>query len=417
MTQNPAALIIPYMTDAPPVTPWIIRVPLVFSGLVRDLLSRLGVTSSKKLGQDYHLIHLPDATLLEEPAAALLISWKLPVQHAWPCDPQEVRGFVETAAQALVEKFSAAQPQTILVGPLDSGPAQRHQRALASNLRGRVLQIFPALTAPKHDAEAQGPETPTLFCLVGREGLYAGVASPRDCGGFHPGGTKFIKQDAPHFISRAGSKVVEALHHLLLHRPALPDATHWLELGASPGGMTSELLARGWRVTALDRAPLDARLRDVPGLTFIKTDVAHFQAREGDAFDAILCDMNGDALDSMRQVARLAAHLRRGGIVIFTMKLPGIQLTGDILAAIQQTTELAAGAGLSLVAQTHLTYNRHEFTLFFEQLNDLPPALVQVRPTLSAQSPGRGPLAMSRPAPALDSRAPAPRSRGRSGRR
>lgn len=404
-------------TATAPDSTWLIRVPLVFSGLVKELFRRLQVTSQKKLGQDYYLVQVPDPVVWTWPEALLLIPWRLPVHHSWPCDPQATRGFVEKAAQALFEKFSPAHPQTVQIGALDHGPAQRHQRALASNLRGRVLQVFPDLPVPKHDAEAQDPAALTLFCLVGREGLYAGLGSPRECGGFHPGGIKFIKQDDARFISRAGSKVAEALHHLLLHRPALAAGSHWLELGASPGGMTSELLARGWRVTALDRAPLDARLRGAAGLRFIKTDVAQYRTTEGERFDAILCDMNGEAGESMRQVTRLSTQLRKGGVIIFTMKLPGIQSLPEILTATQATAEMAFGAGLTLVAQTHLTYNRHEFTLFFEQLEEPPAPPEADHKPLTAPAPVRATPAGSRHARSADSRGPAPRSPRGSGRR
>lgn len=193
------------------------------------------------------------------------------------------------------------------------------------------------------------------------------MQSPRDCGGFYPGGTKFIKQETPGSISRAGAKLAEALHHLKLHRAALPEKSLWLDLGASPGGMTSELLARGHRVIAVDRAPLDARLRGADGLTFVKEDVAAFRPQEGQVFDAVLCDLNGEPMESMRQVTRLATYLRRGGLVIFTLKMPGVQSLEGMVRLSADVRGAAESAGLSLMTQTHLSYNRHEFTMFFER--------------------------------------------------
>jgi hypothetical protein len=345
---------------------WLVRVPLVFTGLASELFKHMGATSGKKLGQDYHRVVLPSADVLRLPEARLLISWNLPVHHEWPCHPQNMQGFVEKAAQGLVAKFSAMNPQTILVGPLHPGPAHRYYRTLASNLRGRVLQLLPGSSAARRDAEAQDPEAPTLYCLIGHEGLYAGVQSPRMCGGFFPGGTKFIKQSSPGAISRAGAKIAGALHHLRLHRAAMPEKCHWLELGASPGGMTSELLARGHRVTAVDRAPLDSRLRQADGLQFVRKDVAAFHPQPGEIFDALLCDLNGDALESLRQVTRLTPQLRRGGIVIFTLKMPGVQSLPAMVALSDSAAQMASSAGLILVSQTHLSYNRHEFTMFFE---------------------------------------------------
>ena len=81
--------------------------------------------------------------------------------------------------------------------------------------------------------------TPNLFCLVGKEGLFCGLQSPAASNGFYPGGTKFIRQNTPDTISRAGAKIAEALHYLQLKKTPPPAGSQWLELGASPGGMTA----------------------------------------------------------------------------------------------------------------------------------------------------------------------------------
>lgn len=142
---------------------------------------------------------------------------------------------------------------------------------------------------------------------------------------------------------------------------------HWLELGASPGGMTAELLARQSHVTALDRAPLDARLTGANGLQALCMDAAEFRPETGTVYDAILSDMNGDARESIAQVARLSANLHPAGLVVFTLKTPGVTAFGEINRLAESVAETAAAAGLRQIAITHLTYNRHEFTVFFER--------------------------------------------------
>ncbi len=69
----------------------------------------------------------------------------------------------------------------------------------------------------------------------------------------------------------------------------------------------------------------------------------------------------------MRQVARLASHLRKGAPVIFTLKMAGVQTLSGILTQSGAAIRTAADAGLSLLSRKHLSYNRHEFTLFFER--------------------------------------------------
>jgi 23S rRNA C2498 (ribose-2'-O)-methylase RlmM len=194
------------------------------------------------------------------------------------------------------------------------------------------------------------------------------MQSPRNSNGFYPGGTKYIAQNSPDTISRAGAKIAEALHYLLMYRKPLKKGSHWLELGASPGGMTSELLARDFKVTALDRAPLDQRLHRHPNLNFALLDATAFQPNVNMRYDAILSDMNGDPRESIRQVARLSANLKPGGIVIFTLKTAGISSFSGINDLYDAALATAAGAGLQCIASTHLTYNRAELTLFFETI-------------------------------------------------
>jgi 23S rRNA (cytidine2498-2'-O)-methyltransferase len=345
----------------------LIRIPEVFADWQPEILRGLGANVVRKPGKDFLLVRLENPGRLDESDAAGFVAWKLPLHHAWPCRPENVPGFIEKAAQAMLRKFGGEPPQTIIAGALDPGATNRYYRSLASNLRGRALQLFPPELGAIRDVEEQEPGAPTLFCLVGREGLFCGVQSPRAANGFHAGGTKFIRQNAPGAISRAGAKIAEALHHLRLHRPPPPAGSHWLELGASPGGMTAELLARGYRITAVDRAPLDPRLRSAAGLKSEIADAATFAPAPGVVFDALLSDLNGDARVSIGHVIRLSDFLQPGGMVVFTLKLPNVSAFSGAIDAEAQVVSAAADAGLRLLARTHLTYNRLEFTLFLEK--------------------------------------------------
>lgn len=354
-------------TSSPSARPWLVRIPDVFEGVTNEILAGCNAPSSKRLGSGYHLIHVADPTSLRSSDAAMFLRWNLPVEHSWPCNPQKMDGFIEKAAQTLLRKFGERQPQALLIGLLDPSSNNRYYKTLASNLRGRALQVFPTLPVPANDAEAQDPGKSTLFCLIGKEGLFAGMQTPRESNGFHPGGTKFISQNSPDTISRAGAKIAEALHFLKLHRPPLPAGSHWLELGASPGGMTSELLKRGHRVTAIDRAALDPRLSGEKGLHFFHSDVAAFRPTAAMKFDALLSDLNGDPFESLHQVLRLSTNLTERGLVVFTLKTAGVSSFEEAIGLYHRAVELATRADLSLIARTHLTYNRQEFTLFFER--------------------------------------------------
>lgn len=342
---------------------WLVRLPQVFTSLEVEILRELDAECVRKTGRDFLLIRIADPSRIHDAVAAKFLRWNLPVHHMWPCRPRETEGFIEKAAQAAWRKFGAARPQTLLAGPLDPGSPGRYFKTLASNLRGRALQLFPPECSAIRDAEQQDAGRDTLFLLVGEEGLYCGLGSPLACNGYHPGGTRHIRQTSPSAISRAGAKIAEALHHPALHH-AMPEAgAHWLELGASPGGMTAELLARDYRVTAVDRAPLDKRLARAHGLQEVCRDVANFMPDASARYEAILCDMNGDARNSIAHVIRLAGRLSEGGIVIFTLKLTDAGTYQAINERVDEVVKSAAAAGLCQLAVTHLTYNRHEFTL------------------------------------------------------
>lgn len=346
--------------------PWLLRIPDIFESIAGEVIAGCEAQATTRLGEEYHVIKTMRPRAIREAEVAKFIRWNLPLDHCWPCNPRKMEGFIEKSAQTLLRKFGDRHPQGVFIGQLNAGSPDRYYKSLAANLRGRLLQLFPDL--PVSTVAEQDPTKASLFGLVGKEGLYCGMTSPREANGFYPGGSFYVDQKGDATISRAGGKIAEALHYLRLHRPALPIGSHWLELGASPGGMTSELLAREQRVTAIDRAALDKRLNQRPGLRFLQKDVALYTPEKGATFDALLSDLNGPPEDSIAQVIRLAPWLKRGALVIFTLKLPKVESVAVPCAAFRKLVKVAGGAGLRLFAHTHLTYNKNEFTLFFEWL-------------------------------------------------
>jgi 23S rRNA (cytidine2498-2'-O)-methyltransferase len=352
-------------TPDPNLRPWLVRIPEIFEGIAEDILKRFGATSITRLGLDFYSIKTATPKLIQTSEAAKFARWNLPLDHSWPCNAQKMDGFIEKAAQTLLKKFGERAPQAIYIGLLNPTSPDKYYRSLASNLRGRVITLFPKSAVAT--VEDQDPTKATLFCLVGKEGLFCGMQSPRLSNGLYPGGSKYIDQDSPDIISRAGAKIAEALHYLLMHHPVMPKGSHWLELGACPGGMTSELLAREQRVTAIDKAPLDKRLHGKPGLKFVHADVATFEPPPGTSYDALLSDLNGPPEESMDHVLRLSKWLRKHGLVVFTLKVPRVDTVDEPCGFFRRIVETATEGGLRLFAQTHLTYNRHEFTLFFSK--------------------------------------------------
>jgi 23S rRNA (cytidine2498-2'-O)-methyltransferase len=350
--------------EAKSPVPLLLRIPEVFADILPEVLEGLEVQLIKRMGSEYFLVNSAKGDIRNS-AYGKFVRWYLPVEHSWPCNPEKMTGFVEKAAQGLFARFGRRKVQAILAGQLDPSASGRYFKTLASNLRGRTLQVFPSLEVGSAEDQHSGRES--LFCLVGKDGLFSGVISPKEANGFHPGGTKYISQNAEDTVSRAGAKIAEALHYLRLHLPELPAGGRWLELGASPGGMTSELLKRGFHVTAVDRAVLDPRLATARNLQFLRRDVSTFVPEKGASFDALSSDMNGKPRDAFRQVARLSVFLKPTGIIVFTFKTTALESAAAINNLHLEILKDAEEAGLAPVACTHLTYNRQEFTLFFRR--------------------------------------------------
>lgn len=354
MSFNPASSLIPAW--------WLVRIPEVFSKFADQLCPG---AVAKRGESSYHRVASNDPDWPLPEACRMFSRWNLPVHHAWPCEPENVACFVEKAAQAIVAKFSGCHPRALLIGAFEPHSRKGYFRKLASNLRGRTLQLMPAADGTADTIAAQDP---VVYVLLGRTGMFCGLHAPLRANGFHPGGTRYIRQSGEGVPSRAGAKVAEALHHMALFAEVPAAPVHWLELGACPGGMTAELLRRGYRVTAIDRAPLDRTLDGARGLDFIRADVAMWKPPADAVYGAMLCDMNGPAEMAFSQVSRLALRLRPGSPVVFTLKTTGADDVASIRSLESRIRSAAASAGLIHLQTTHLSYNRNEFTMFLKRV-------------------------------------------------
>lgn len=228
-----------------------------------------------------------------------------------------------------------------------------------------MLQVFDLPNHLPASPKEQDPDLPTLFCLIGKKGLLAGLVTPRDANGLYPGGTKFLPTTGTQLISRAGAKFAEALHHLTLFQPIPKPGAHWLELGASPGGMTAELLRHKYRVTAVDRARLDERLAKRPDLLFIQENAAAYEPPADTLYDGLLCDLNDSPVAAIQTVLRYQRFMKSGAPLIFTLKTTGITGFAEMNRLDEKIREIAKNAALKHLATIHLSYNRQEFTMLF----------------------------------------------------
>ncbi len=125
--------------------------------------------------------------------------------------------------------------------------------------------------------------------------------------------------DAP---SRSTLKLEEALLTLLSEDERarlLREGGHAVDLGASPGGWTYQLLQKSYYVTAVDNGPLDQSLLATGMVDHRQEDAYKFSPRE--AVDLLVCDM----VDRPQNVTKLMARWlkkKQCRWAVFNLKLP-----------------------------------------------------------------------------------------------
>lgn len=288
-----------------------------YAAPLQQELARRGVTLSEWHGR---LALSPDPPV---PAAWALDTWTAPQEIAVPS--------VSAAANAL-------------------RGIQRNWSAYAAGLHRRTALIQAALPPVKARPLAFPAAAPTAplgaWTLLAPDLM---LASPTKTSPFPNGICRFV-EDRTGPPSRAYLKFWEAC--ALLRRWPLPGETA-IDLGAAPGGWTWALGKLGARVTAVDKAPLDAAVAAMPGVT-MRQDSAFAVAPE--PVDWLCCDV-------IAYPARLLAMLQHWldaaapRYAVCTVKFQGgtDHAAADAFAAIP-------GASLR-----HLFHNKHELTLLWQR--------------------------------------------------
>ncbi len=182
--------------------------------------------------------------------------------------------------------------------------------------------------------------------------VFIGLSRAQDNLSNWAGGERRFRRE-PDQISRAEFKLLEALETFRIDLPASGTA---LDLGAAPGGWTRLLAGKGLNIVAVDPAELDPRAAALRNVRHIRKMIQ--ETKFSEKFDMVLNDMRMDARDAARILVSLADHLKPGGIVISTLKLPETH-TGETAAA---ALEILKQRFVRLGAR-QLFHNRSEITV------------------------------------------------------
>jgi 23S rRNA (cytidine2498-2'-O)-methyltransferase len=158
---------------------------------------------------------------------------------------------------------------------------------------------------------------------VSEKEVWFGITDLRDAEFGWPGGESRTPRaaDSP---SRASVKIEEAI--ALLERkaggPILKSGERAIEVGAAPGGAVHALLARGLRVTGVDRAEMAPVVREHPGFTWVDSSIGDWMFPESTEAEWLALDMNAEPRIALRETKPLVDYVKRGlKGVFFTLKL------------------------------------------------------------------------------------------------
>ncbi|MFG1628823.1 SAM-dependent methyltransferase [Kribbella sp. NPDC049227] len=172
-----------------------------------------------------------------------------------------------------------------------------------------------------------------VSCFVGRRSILLGLNRLVDSLSDWPGGRMRLARGEER-VSRSEFKLEEAIATFGLE---LPPGGKAVDLGASPGGWTRILRQHGQEVWSVDPGSLDQRLQRDRGIHHAATTAGRFFAENRVRFDVVVNDMRMDQVMSARMMVDAAAHLRRGGLAIVTLKgggknpLDGVRRGIDVL--------------------------------------------------------------------------------------
>ena len=217
-------------------------------------------------------------------------------------------------------------------------PSRLHRRSAL------IAERLPPLPSKPKPFPFDLPDTPMgAFMLIDENSM---LASPT-CSSPFPNGEFEFEEDKEGPPSRAYRKLWEAL---VLAGKWPGAADRCLDAGAAPGGWTWALAQLGASVLAIDRAALEPRIAQMPGVEFRKGDAFALKPEDVGAVDWLFSDVICYPGALLEWVERwLASGLAHNFICTIKMQGEGPD---------RATTERFAAIPGSRVL--HLWHNRHE---------------------------------------------------------
>jgi 23S rRNA (cytidine2498-2'-O)-methyltransferase len=259
---------------------------------------------------------------------------------------------IVAAAKALGRSFAALWIET---------PDTNDGKSLASLIKPLAPHLEKGLAKAGVRFDDAAAEERLHVFFVGGRAAYVGVSAIANSSPWPMGIPRLrMPSAAP---SRSTLKLGEALLEFLDEKERakrlVPGMTA-IDLGASPGGWTYQLVQRGLMVLAVDNGAMDPALMESGQVKHRRDDGFHFMPT--DPVDWMVCDM----VESPSKIARLAAKWIAQGWTretIFNLKLP-MKKRWEELERCRGIIDEALGGGGYYLRMKHLYHDREEVTVY-----------------------------------------------------
>jgi len=212
--------------------------------------------------------------------------------------------------------------------------------------------------------EPRSPDRLHIF-FVGGTACYVGVSAIGNSSPWPMGIPRLrMPRGAP---SRSTLKLAEALMLFLGNEETAKRITPGMtavDLGASPGGWTWQLVQRHVKVLAIDNGPMDPALLETGLVKHWREDAFHYRPK--DPVDWMVCDM----VEKPSRIAELAARWIREGScreTIFNLKLP-MKKRWEEVQGCRERIDAALGEIPARLRIKQLYHDREEVTAHLETL-------------------------------------------------
>jgi 23S rRNA (cytidine2498-2'-O)-methyltransferase len=259
---------------------------------------------------------------------------------------------IVAAAKALGRSFAALWIET---------PDTNDGKSLASLIKPLTPHLEKALRKAGVTFDDPAAESRLHVFFVGGRACYVGTAAVANSSPWPMGIVRLrMPSAAP---SRSTLKLAEALLEFLDEKERakrLAPGMTAVDLGASPGGWSWQLVQRGLMVLAVDNGPMDAALLDSGQVKHRRDDGFHY--RPAEPVDWMVCDM----VESPSKIARLAAKWFNEGWCresIFNLKLP-MKKRWEEVERCRGIIDEALGGGGYYLRFKQLYHDREEITAY-----------------------------------------------------